>query len=443
MEIAKYLMDEESQVLERKPTLADPKKIAHTICAFANTEGGVFLIGVDDKGRVIGLEKQKLDSIQKSITELIKECKPIPSANIEIREAEGKFIVATLISKIFDSVCFYDGRVWVRTGPTNRQLSSSELIEFLKQRQMLNFEDQATEANIEDIDRKKLDMYLQKRGGSDFKEKETADLLFNLKLLRDGKVTNLAVLFFAKDIARLIPYAEIRLVRFKGTEAVDIINTSRVVDTVPELIESSISFIRVNTKTRYEIKEIRREDITEYPLLVIREAISNAIGHRDYFNQNSMQVSIFDDRIEITNPGHLPMELTLKDLGRLAVHRNPRLYQMLSLADYVEGYGTGVPRMIQRMRERGLPDPVFEEIGNFFRITLYNEESKKAIEQYGLNPIQQKILSLVKGGKNKSRDIARECSLSIPTIVKNLAEMEKKGMIKRIGMARDTHYEAV
>jgi predicted HTH transcriptional regulator len=116
---------------------------------------------------------------------------------------------------------------------------------------------------------------------------------------------------------------------------------------------------------------------------------------------------------------------------------------MLSLADYVEGYGTGVPRMIQRMRERGLPDPVFEEIGNFFRITLYNEESKKAIEQYGLNPVQQKILSLVKEGKNKSKDIANECSLSIPTIVKNLADMEKKGMIRKIGRARETRYEAV
>lgn len=442
MDVTKYLKQEESQILERKRSISDPGDIGHTMCAFANTEGGVLLMGVNDKGEVFGLKKEKLDSIQKQLADLTKKCKPIPSTKIEVKEISGKFIILLLVNKVLGTVCFYDEKVWIRTGSTNRQLSSSELIDFLKSRRILNFEDEFSEAAIDDIDRDKLNEYFRKRSVDDaYKQKETTDLLFNLKLTKNKKITNLALLFFAKDLMRFIPQAEIKLVRFKGTEAIDIIDTQRTTNTLFEAIEQSISFILRNTKTRYEITDIKRKEIPEYPIAVVREAIVNAVGHRDYYNQNSIQINIFDDRIEATSPGPLPKDLTIEQLGRLASHRNARLYQMLSLADYVEGYGTGIPRMIKRMRERELPDPFFEEIGNFFRVTLYNEESKKAIEQYGLNELQQKILYLIKNKKNKSELIAKECKRSIPTIVKNLTEMEKKGVIKKIGKTRGAYYE--
>lgn len=444
MDLNKYLQDEESQILERKTSLSDPKKLGHTICAFANSEGGVLLIGVDTTGHLIGITRTELDSKQRLMVELIKECRPIPSVKIKIHEIEKKSIIIVCVNKLFDTVCFFDGKVWIRTGSTNRQLNSGELIEFLKGKKILNFEDQVSDATIEDMDPEKLQSYLEKRSEiPDFRGKDTNDLLFNLKLLREKSPTNLAVLFFAKNLSKFIPYAEIRLIRFKGTEPVDIINTSRITKVITEAIDNAISFIRLNTKTKYEIKDIKREDIPDYPVAVIREAVSNAVGHRDYYNQNSIQISIFDDRIEITNPGRLPMELKLSDLGRLAVHRNPRLYQMLSLAGYAEGYGTGVPRMIQRMRESGLPDPFFEEIGSFFRVTLYNLESKKAVEKYGLNRLQQKIFTLVKNGKNKSKLIAKECQISVPTVIKHLAELEKKGIVEKTGTTRGAYYKIV
>ncbi len=442
MDVNKYLKQEESQVLERKRSLSDSKDIGHTICAFANTEGGILLLGVDDKGGVPGLEKEKLDPIQKQLADLTKKCKPVPSTRMEVKEISGKYTIVMLVNEVLDTACFYDGKVWIRTGSTNRQLSSSELIDFLKSRRILNFEDEFSDATIDDIDRNKLDGYLRKRSMDEsYKKKKTADLLFSLKLMKNNRVTNLAVLFFAKDIMRFTPQAEIKLVRFKGIEPVDIIDAQYTANTLFEAIEQSLSFVLRNTKTRFEIKDIKRKEIPEYPTAVVREAIVNAVGHRDYYNQNSIQISIFDDRIEVTSPGALPKDLTIEQLGRLASHRNARLYQMLSLADYVEGYGTGIPRMIKRMRERELPDPYFEEIGNFFRVTLYNGESRKAIEQYGLNELQQKMLRLIKNKKNKSELIAKECNRSVPTIVKNLAEMEKKGLIKKIGKTRGAYYE--
>ncbi len=142
----------------------------------------------------------------------------------------------------------------------------------------------------------------------------------------------------------------------------------------------------------------RRAEVLEYPESVIREAIVNAIAHRDYFSKDAIQIYIFDNRIEITNPGSLPKGLTKELFGTISVQRNPIIYRFLRDYGYVEGLETGIPRMKNAMRKRGLADPQFKFTETFFRITLYNTKTiKKTIESFeDLNERQKKSNKLSK-----------------------------------------------
>ena len=267
--------------------------------------------------------------------------------------------------------------------------------------------------------------------------------LKNLGLLKgyEKKPTNLALLFFAKNIYELIPQAEIKLTRFNGTEPINIVNSQKINATILDAIEKTIDFIKINTSVQLEIEGLRRKNNEEYPLKVIREAVINAIGHRDYFNKNSLQVNIFDDRIEITNPGTLPNGVIFAQLGRISVHRNPHLYRLISQVGYGEGLGTGIPRMIEAMRINKLPDPAFEELGDFFRIILYNQKSSKKIKDLELTDIQKQIFSILNESNSiKAHALVQKTKYSLPTVINVLNEIEKRGLIKKIGKTRGAYY---
>ncbi|MDP2666429.1 MAG: ATP-binding protein [Candidatus Diapherotrites archaeon] len=444
MTVEELLSQEESESLERKSSIADSKGIGETACAFANQpSGGFFLIGVDKAGNVVGVPSQKVDDWTQAVASIIQSARPVPKADFKIVENNAKKILVVQVHSVNDEyACFYHGKIYVRVGNTTRALNEKELIDFLRVRQILSFEETVSSVKLEDIENSKVQEYLKLRNEKISLNEKTA--LQNMGLLKGPNKetpTNLALLFFARKIEAVIPQSEIRLTRFKGVEPIHIANTQRLTATLIDAIEKTIGFIDLYTEKEVIIQLTRRTEKPTYPLEVIREAVINALGHRDYFNQNATQVSIFDDRVEITNPGSLPKGLPISQLGRLSVHRNPRLYQLLSHAKYGEGLGTGIPRMIERMRAWKLPDPKFEEIGNAFRVTLYNTKSTQKIKRLELTPLQEKILQLIRESKStKTKTLTEKTNYSAPTIINNLNELEKRGLIKKIGKTRGAHY---
>ncbi len=444
MELKELFEQEESETLERKTSIADQSSIGHTACAFANQpQGGFILIGIDKNGLIQGIQKNKIDEIMQKLANTFQNCRPTPKTEFKTIEKEGKFILSVRIIPLSDEyACFYQGKVYVRTGSTTRVLNETELIEYLRIRQILSFEDALSDATIDDLDYSKVKEYLRLRSEkNDHDEKNTLQTLGLLKGPNKETPTNLALLLFAKNIDKYIPQAEIRLTRFSGKEPINIANSQRISTTIIDAIEKTVGFIQLNTTQKIEIENIRRTEKTEYPAQVIREAVINSIGHRDYFNKNATQVSIFDDRIEITNPGTLPKGLPFSELGKICIHRNPRLYQLLSHAKYGEGLGTGIPRMVSAMREKKLPDPLFEEIGNFFRVILYNEKSAQKIKQLKLPTLQENVLKIVSESKSaKARIIAEKLGYSLPPILSSLKELQKLGLIDKKGKTRGAYY---
>jgi ATP-dependent DNA helicase RecG len=228
-------------------------------------------------------------------------------------------------------------------------------------------------------------------------------------------------------------------VRFKGTTPVQILDAAFVSRPMLRLLAEAETFVTRNTRNAFRIEGMDRVEVPEYPTNVIREALVNAVAHRNYFDSNAIQVNIFDDRIEFLSPGALPEGLALENLGAYSIQRNPMIYKMLRDVRKVEGLATGIPRIKEALHEGGYPEPSFEELGGkFFRLTVWNREF---VGYEWLSQRQRVGLSFIeKNGSMTVVDYAEMNSLASSTATGDIREMIEKGLLERIGKTRGSRY---
>ena len=200
------------------------------------------------------------------------------------------------------------------------------------------------------------------------------DVLVNIEAAeRHGRrlrFRDAGVLFFASDVRRFFTQAYVTCLLFRGTDRVHVLDRKDFADGIAADIEAAVNFIERNTRTAYRIERLQREEIAEYPMAAIREAITNAVMHRDWFNEGAnVFVEIYDDRIEITSPGGLPKGLHASDLGRRSVRRNPLIADLLHRIAFIEKARTGIRRMRADAREHRCPSPAFAA-STFFSVTF-------------------------------------------------------------------------
>lgn len=447
-QILKIIESGESQEVELKESFHSSQDISKLMCGFANTYGGVIFLGVNNKKEVIGL-KEDPDKIQQKISSSAQAVSPPILPAIEVHEINNKKIIAVVLQRAIDGTFHtFQGVIWARVGSTLKKIEGNQIVEFLRGKQILCFDEMPSDAKIEDIDTEKIKEYLKIRKQTDFfRAHSVEDFLISTRLAtKNGefKIKNSALLFFAKNPIFFNPQIELKLVRFDGKEPVKIISHELIQSDLIEAIEKAISFVKNNIQKSINIKsEARREENYVYPLDVIREAIVNAVAHRDYFSKDSIQIYIFVDRIEITNPGSLPQGLPRELFGTLSVQRNPLTYKILRDYGYVEGLGSGIPRMINSMRENGLTDPEFGIYEQFFRVILRNKVSNlKPIAQYSdLNERQIKAIEFLKQNKSlKTKMYMKINNVSFGTARLDINELIKFGYLKKIGSYRGAYY---
>ncbi len=254
-------------------------------------------------------------------------------------------------------------------------------------------------------------------------------------------------MLFGKDPSFYHPQSEAKLVQFEGEDAVDILDYKILRTDVINTIESIMSFLLSKISKRVVIEDsARRNEEYEYPLAVIRESIVNAVIHRDYFSKDSIQISLFKNRLEITSPGSLPSELSKELFGTISVQRNPTMYRFLRDLRYVEGLGTGIPRIRSEMRKAGLTEPEFLITDSFMRVILHNTLAQRNSMIYvdlddGLNSRQKKALKFLESkGKLKARKYADTNKVSYATAVNEINVLINLGLIKKVGAYRGAFY---
>ncbi len=447
-QILKIIESGESQEVEFKESFHSSQDFSKIMCGFANTYGGIILLGINAKKEIIGI-REDTDKTQQKIASSAQAVSPPILPAIEIHEINNKKIIMAIIQRAIDNTFHtFQGVIWAKVGSTLKKVEGNQIVDFLRGKQILCFDETISDAKIEDLDTKKINEYLNLRKQSDyFKSHSIEDFLISTKLAtKNGefKIKNSAILFFVKNPVFFNPQMEIKLVRFDGREPVKIVAHELVQTDLIESIERALSFVKNNLPKSIQIKaEAKREEKLQYPIDVVREAIVNAIAHRNYFSKDAVQIYIFSDRIEITSPGSLPQGLPKELFGTLSVQRNPLTYRILRDYGYVEGLGSGVPRMINSMREYGFADPEFGIYEHFFRVILRSKPSElKPIKDYAdLNERQIKAIKFLKENKSiKTKMYMKINHVSFGTARLDINEMIKFNYIKKIGSYRGVYY---
>ena len=447
-ELRQIIAQGETQEVEFKEGIPPAQELGRTACAFANTDGGIILFGVSSKKEIVGLSHD-LDKVQQSNANCLRKVQPSLMVHQHVSGLDGKKILYLEISKSHDKIAHsYDGVVYVKLGSTIKKLEGESLIEFLKYRQIYCFDEQDSDKRIGDLDREKVQYYLSLREQPDYLKTHSMEdfLLSNQLARRNGRfiIKNVAVLFFHNNSYSIFPQSEIRFAQFSGTEAVEIVAQKDFKQDLLANVEGILLFMReMLPKKIVTDGTARRDEVYQYPLSALREIIINAVSHRDYFSYDCIQINMFSDRIEISNPGGLSQGLTKEFFGKRSVRRNPLTYQLLRNTKYVEGLGTGVPKIYHDMRKQGLSDPEFIFDGGFFCVVLRNAPSAAMIiEKSGrLNNRQKEGMEFItKKGSITSEEYAQLNEVSIPTAVSDINRLIALKYIKRVGKYRGAYY---
>ena len=317
---------------------------------------------------------------------------------------------------------------FIRVGPNSQKLSRNEIIDFIQSEGRIRFDELVrSEALLpDDMDREVFNRFVEISGISNVLQEEP--MLRNLgcvvKADNQSLFTNAGILFFAKDPTRFIPQAIIICALYKGTQKVSVLDRKDLAGNILSNIEEAILFLKKHLRLRYEITSLRRKEIPEIPEVAMREAIVNAVCHRDYFEKGaSVMVEIFDDRVEISNPGGLARGLSLEDFGTRSLTRNPTIASLLHRTNYIERMGTGINRIRLALKEAG-----------FFTVLFRRLTSDKIGINFGINETQRRILETIANDCGTTvKKIAESLGLSSRSIEMNIKDLKEKGVLVRKG----------
>ena len=397
----------EEQTIEIKAAHLDcPKRLYDTLSSFSNQDsGGILLFGIDEAAhyQVVGVYDPQ--DLQKKVTEQCQQMEPPVRAVFTLAELDGHTIVSAEIPAldISERPCYYRGAgrirgAYVRVGDADLPMTDYELYSFEAFRKHLHDDERPVERATPDLlTRENLQEYIQLKsierpGFAAMTPEQTHEML---NLTRNGVPTLAAVLNFGVYPQGFFPQLGITAIVVPGTQIGDtldgdsarFIDNRRIEGTIPEMIEEALGFCRRNMKLKTIIDRETgsRRDRTEYPIDALREAILNALIHRDYSIHTEgtpVQIDFFKDRVEIHSPGSLYGRMSIEQLG--IAHpdlRNPALAVITEALTAAEHRYSGIPTMRRSMKLHGLPEPVFENRRNEFVVTLYNGTALETISE--------------------------------------------------------------
>jgi ATP-dependent DNA helicase RecG len=346
-----------------------------TLVAFANTAGGRLVIGMDDARQVVGVS-HPLDDEERLCNLIADSIAPRLVPNVEMITVEGKtlLMVEVFVSGARPHWLKAEGAehgVYVRLGSTNRQADQALIDELHRTAEGVAFD----ELPMPDLDVADLDLvFAQKhfQGGRVLDD----HAMRTLKLVTSyqGRLTPTkgAVLLFGKERRHYFSDAWVQCGRFSGIDKADILDHIDIDEHLPQAVDSIMLFLKKHAMRGADFSDVRRKDVWSIPLTLLREAVINALVHADYSQRGApIRISVFDDRIEIENPGILLPGMTLEDMrqgvSKIRNHVIARVFRELNL---IEQWGSGVRRIFKEAQEQGLPEPQIIEVGMRVRVIV-------------------------------------------------------------------------
>ena len=446
----------ESETQEFKLSTGQRTEAARSLCAFLNHRGGRVLFGVDAQGHIVGQEVS--DKTLADIAHELRAIDPPALPNIErIALASGREVVAVTVERGARRPHTFRGEAYRRVGTTNRQLSREEYGQILLEQlhSTVRWESEpATGWAIADLDATEIVRTLEeaiRRGRADDPgTRDLAEILRGLGLIKDGQILRAAVVLFARPDRLLPDYPQclLRIARFKGTDKTEFLDNRQFQGNAFDLLMRADRFLRDNLPVAGRVVPnlFERIDDPLYPPLALREAVANALCHRDYaIGGGSIGLAIYDDRLEITSSGALHFGLTVEDLYRPheSLLWNPLIAGVFFRRGIIEAWGRGTIKMTELTEQAGLPRPEFQETaGGFvvrFRPSRYLPPTRVG---HDLTEQQQAILQLLaESGSLALSEIQQRLKLgTLRSVREDLAFLKRLGMLDSSGHARGARW---
>ena len=436
MDLMELLKRPEGKTLEFKRELVKPDGVLRTIVAFANSAGGVLLIGIENgTGHVRGVQNP-LDLEERLASLITDSILPRLMPDLEILPWRDTYVMAVRVFPSGTRPHYLqregpEAGVYVRIGSTNRR-ADRELIEELRR---LARGESYDEQALPELGAEAIDFKAAAKSFARWRKLKRNDLeTLRLVTRHQGRLTPTVggMLLFGQERSRLFPDAWIQAGRFQGTDKTDFVDRAEIRQHLPEAVEAAIAFVAKHSLNGADIGPVRRTDRWNLPPVAVREAVVNAVAHADYSQRGApIRIAIFADRLEVENPGILPFGLAIEDLRRgISKLRNRVIGRVFNELALIENWGSGIQRMSAACVEAGLPPPTLEEIGSRFRATLFSTR----VGQGRMHATDVAILNALSSDDGfTTAEIANAIGLSPRATRTRLVRLIGHGLVREIG----------
>ena len=455
MDLTELLLRHEGKTLEFKRDLSSGNGLLRSIVAFANTAGGTILVGVEDGTRhVLGIQ-EPLRAEERVANLIADRVSPQLLPDIELLRHRDRLVLAVRVHPSPSRPHYLgqtpDAGAYVRVGSTNRRADSELIAEMGRFARGESFDQQP----MPELDSEALDFRAASESFSEFRKLTDGDLdILGLRATYQGhRVPTVGgTLLFGRERLAHFPDAWIQAGRFAGVDKARILDRVDLTMPLPDAVPAAVAFIERHMAAGLDIGAVRAAPRWTLPPVAVREALVNAVAHADYSQRGTpLRVSVFDDRLEVENPGLLPFGLTLDDLPHgVSKLRNRVIGRVFHELRLVEQWGSGVQRMLAACRDAALPTPLWEEIGNRLRVTMRTrvheaELVRDAAGEYvvtATRPVQapafgdtdRTILDLLDApGGLSTHEVAKGIGLSTRATRTRLKSLVDHGVVVEIG----------
>jgi ATP-dependent DNA helicase RecG len=459
-ELRKLIAGGEDSRLQFKADVNNADALAAEMVAFANSEGGRIVIGVGNDGQIAGLSRSAVDRINQLISNAASQHVRSPLSPLTENVAVGTdqvVIVATIPKGIDKPYFVHSGVIWLKSGADKRRVNSKEELRRLFQMtDQFHADELPTKAGIDALDKLRFRDFLRDVYKREFPDDfaELTRLLQNMNLATDAGMLNLAgVLLFAERPEWIKPQFVVKAIRYPGNQihATDYVDTEDFAGPLPKIFDDALAFVMRNLHKVQAGRGVNAPGLPEIPESVFEELLVNALVHRDYLVSAPIRLFVYDNRIEIVSPGHLPNNLTVeKILAGNSNIRNPILvsYVAKGLLPY-HGLGSGIKRALDAWQQIDFTD---DRDGCLFTATVH----RKPVEELALaisspkpsgktsGKTSGKILAALKqDGYLTIPDLALMIGVTERSIERNIKKLQEQNRLRRIGPAKGGHWELI
>ena len=459
-----YMVSERENItFDRKSALSKPASLADDISAFANAEGGTLVIGICNNGELEGINSLSNEKLNDLIEAPRTACKPMPQYDVEFfpimnkSGAEDRLLLIHIKATKNNLIRTAKDDTYLRVGDRSVLMKGENLRQLEYQKQLQKYEDEICPfASLEDLDETLINEYKTRIGADDL---PTAQVLTARGLMRQGKLTNAAVLLFAKNIRQFYQNCRVRFIRYEGQTAkqglkLNIVKDQTFEEPIFRLIDKFKAFLSTQLRdfTTLNPTTGKFETSPEYPEFAWQEGVINAITHREYAHSDYIRVIMYDDRLVIESPGKLPYPVTTKNIRNTRASRNPMMARVLTEMGWVRELNEGVKRIYAELSEYFLQPPSYKEDSEsgMLRLVLYNNMMVRharfkdsALRHVGidawkqLDDLEKSIITyMAHVTKVRTSDLVTHTGYASNTIQRRISHLMELGIIDCSGRLR-------